>query len=47
LRYSTKFDKFVDTAEQVIRPDQEIGTSWLDFKASRDPVLEWVVKYKP
>jgi hypothetical protein len=47
LRYSTKFYKFVETAENVIRPDQEIDTSWLDFKAGRDPVLEWVVKHKP
>jgi hypothetical protein len=47
LRYSTKFYKFVDTAENVIRPDQEIDTSWPDFKAGRDPVLDWVVKYKP
>lgn len=45
LRYSVRFYKFVDTAENVIRPDQEIETTWADFKAGRDPVLEWVVKY--
>jgi hypothetical protein len=47
LRYSTKFYKFVDTAENVIRPDQQIDTTWPDFKAGRDPVFEWVIKYKP
>jgi hypothetical protein len=30
----------------MIRPDQEIIPSWNDFKAGRDPVLEWVLKYE-
>jgi len=45
VRYSAKFYKFVETGENVIRPDQEIIPSWDDYKSGRDPVLEWVLKY--
>src|SRR5262249_48090067 len=44
VRYSTRFYKFVESGENIIRPDQEIKTSWTDFKAGRDPVLEWVFR---
>jgi len=47
LSYSVRFYKFVDTAENMIRPDREIQTSWDDFKAGRDPVLEYVLNPKP
>jgi hypothetical protein len=47
LSYSVRFYKFVDTGENMIRPDREIETSWADFKAGRDPVLEWVLEQKP
>jgi hypothetical protein len=47
VRYSTKFYKFVESGENVIRPDQEILPTWEDYKAGRDPVLEWVLKYQP
>jgi hypothetical protein len=45
VRYSVKFYRFVETGENVIRPDQEIIPSWDDYRAGRDPVLEWVLKY--
>jgi hypothetical protein len=45
VRYSAKFYKFVETGENVIRPDQEIIPSWDDYRSGRDPVLEWVLKY--
>lgn len=44
VRYSTKFYKFVDSGENAVRPDQEIVPTWADYKAGRDPVLEWVLK---
>ncbi len=47
LSYSVRFYKFVDAGENMIRPDREIETSWADFKAGRDPVLEWVLEQKP
>jgi hypothetical protein len=46
VRYSTKFYRFVETGENMIRPDHEIVPSWNEFKAGRDPVLEWVLKYE-
>ncbi|HEV8058390.1 MAG TPA: hypothetical protein VGP68_00835, partial [Gemmataceae bacterium] len=46
VRYSTRYYKFVESGENVIRPDQEIIPSWAEYKAGRDPVLEWVLKYQ-
>ena len=46
VRYSVKFYKFVESGENVIRPDQEIIPSWNEFKSGQDPVLEWVLKYR-
>jgi hypothetical protein len=45
VNYSVRFYKFVESGENVIRPDREIITSWQEFKTGRDPVLEWVLKY--
>jgi hypothetical protein len=47
LSYSVRLYKFVETGENVIRPDREIETTWADFKAGRDPVLEWVLQQQP
>jgi hypothetical protein len=44
LCYSVRFYKFVAEGENLIRPDQEIIPSWIEFKEGRDPVLEWVLK---
>jgi hypothetical protein len=44
--YSVRFYKFVESGENAIRPDQEVVPSWADYKAGRDPVLEWVLKYE-
>jgi hypothetical protein len=43
VHYSVRFYKFVENGENIIRPDKEIVPSWEDFKAGRDPVLEWVL----
>jgi hypothetical protein len=45
LRYSVKYYKFVESGDNIIRPDKEIIPSWSDYKAGRDPVLDWVLKY--
>jgi hypothetical protein len=45
VRYSVKFYRFVETGENVIRPDQEIIPSWDDYRSGRDPVLDWVLAY--
>jgi hypothetical protein len=46
VRYSTQYYKFVDTDENVLRPDQEIVPSWEAYQAGQDPVLEWALKYQ-
>jgi hypothetical protein len=46
LVYSVRFYKFVDTNENMIRPDREIETTWEDFKTGRDPVLDWVLEQR-
>jgi len=45
VRYSVRFYKFVENGENAIRPDHEVIPSWAEYKAGRDPVLEWVLRY--
>jgi hypothetical protein len=47
VRYSTRYYKFSEGLENAIRPDREIIPSWDDYKAGRDPVLEWVLNSDP
>jgi hypothetical protein len=47
LSYSVRLYKFVETGENMIRPDREIETTWADFKAGCDPVLESVLGERP
>ncbi|MGA7155402.1 MAG: hypothetical protein WBY53_01065 [Acidobacteriaceae bacterium] len=42
VNYSTKFYKFAESGENLIRPDKEIKTSWKDYEDGRDLVMEWV-----
>jgi hypothetical protein len=44
VRYSIKFYKFARGSENLIRPDEEIPETWDDYKAGRDPVLDWVLQ---
>jgi hypothetical protein len=44
LCYSVRYYKFVESGENLIRPDKEIIPSWPEFKDGRDPVLDWVLK---
>ena len=43
LRYSTKYYHFLPSGANMIVPDQEIEPTWQEFKAGRDPVLDWVL----
>jgi len=42
-----RYYKFTEGPENAIRPDREIVPSWNDYKAGRDPVLEWVLSADP
>lgn len=46
MRYSTRFYTFVESGENVIRPDHEVIPKWDDYKEGRDPVLDWVLRYR-
>ncbi|HEV2120909.1 MAG TPA: hypothetical protein VGS11_12505 [Candidatus Bathyarchaeia archaeon] len=45
VQYSVKFYKFVESGENLIRPDKEIIPSWNDYRSGHDPVLEWALSY--
>jgi hypothetical protein len=45
VRFSTRYYRFVETGQNVVRPDREIIPSWTEYKAGRDPVLGWVLNY--
>lgn len=46
VRYSTRFYKFVDGAENIVAPDKEITPTWDEYKNGHDTVLEWVLASK-
>jgi hypothetical protein len=44
LSYSTRFYSFAPgDPTNEIRPDAPVATSWADYRAGRDPVLQWVI----
>jgi hypothetical protein len=43
VSYSTKFYRFADTDIEAIVPDKLLEPAWADYKAGRDPVLEWIM----
>jgi len=46
ISYSTRFYKFVpDGAENRVRPDIDVETTWEDVRAGRDPVLQRALHY--
>lgn len=48
LRYSTQYYSFLPGARQnQILPDKTIFPTWDEVKAGKDPVLAWVLSYKP
>jgi hypothetical protein len=44
VRFSTQYYKFAEKGENLIRPDRDVVTTWEEYKAGRDPVLEWVMQ---
>lgn len=43
LHHSTGLYEYQPGADNMVRPDVVIETSWADFRAARDPVLDWVL----
>jgi len=46
VRVSTRFYKFADGDENLVRPDKEIPLTWKDYAAGTDAVLEAAEQYK-
>ena len=46
VSYSTKYYKFLDEDAPAVMPDKRIDPNWLDFKAGRDPVMDWILSQK-
>jgi hypothetical protein len=44
--YSTKYYKFVEDGENIVRPDQEIKMTWEEYAVGKDAALEWILKYR-
>ena len=43
VSYSTKYYKFLDEDAPAFMPDKRIDPSWDDYKAGRDPVMDWIL----
>ena len=42
VSYSTRYYKFLPE-DGLVRPDKEIQPTWAEWRAGRDPVMEWVL----
>jgi hypothetical protein len=43
VSYSTRYYRFVDEDVPAVIPDKRIDPTWAEFRAGRDPVLEWIL----
>ena len=46
VSYSTRYYKFLEEDVPAVLPDVRIDLAWTDFRAGRDPVLEWILRQK-
>jgi hypothetical protein len=47
VSYSTRYYKFLDEEVPAVMPDKRIDPAWPDYKAGRDPVMDWILSYNP
>ena len=45
VSYSVAYYTFVESSENLVRPDQEIKPTWQDARTGKDPVLDWALTY--
>ena len=43
VSYSTRYYKFVEEDVPAVTPDQRVDPNWPDFRAGRDPAMEWIL----
>ena len=46
VSYSTRYYTFADEDVPALMPDQRIDPNWEDFKAGRDPVMDWILQQR-
>lgn len=46
ISYSTQYHRFGAETDSEITPDKLIVSTWEEFRAGRDPVMEWILSYK-
>jgi len=46
VSYSTRYYRFADEDIPAVLPDQRIEPTWADFKAGKDPVMEWILQQR-
>jgi hypothetical protein len=46
ISYSTQYHRFGAEIDSEIAPDKLIAPTWEEFRAGRDPVMEWILSYK-
>lgn len=44
VSYSTRYYKFLEEDVPAVLPDVRIDLAWTDFRAGRDPILEWILR---
>jgi hypothetical protein len=43
ISYSTQYHRFGAETDLAVVPDQRIEPTWAEFRAGRDPVMEWIL----
>jgi len=46
VSYSTQYYRFGADTDSAVVPDQQIEPTWSEFRAGRDPVMEWILATK-
>jgi hypothetical protein len=45
ISYSTQYHRFGAATDLEIAPDKRIEPTWEEFRAGRDPIMEWILSY--
>ncbi len=43
VSYSTRYYRFAADTESAVVPDRQIEPTWEEFRAGRDPVMDWIL----
>lgn len=46
VSYSTQYHRFGAETDSAVVPDRTIEPTWTEFRAGRDPVMEWILSLK-